>query len=309
MPISPRNCFTYHDLVAQGLSLNEIDAQTRVGLLLRIRRGVYSRNDTLDAREAHRRLMLATMQFVEPSNVFTHESAAVLHGLPLPTVPTSTVFMTRRTTGHADRRSSLRVRNTVLSSDETTHIDALPVTTLARTTVDLARLLPYEWGVAVCDAALRLGLTRAELADGVGRHHRLRGLPRARMAAQFADGRAESPAESISRVQLDLAGLPAPELQYEVYDDDGVFVARADFGWPELRLVGEVDGKWKYGELLKPGQRPEDAIMREKNREENIRQSGHWVVRWDVGTLGRPGELAERVSRAMAIQQRTMRAA
>ena len=48
------------------------------------------------------------------------------------------------------------------------------------------------------------------------------------------------------------AGLPTPELQVEVLDQHGRFVARGDFGYRRQRVIGEFDGKIKYtGELNK----------------------------------------------------------
>ncbi len=113
----------------------------------------------------------------------------------------------------------------------------------------------------------------------MARDRRRTGIHRARFCAQFADGRSESPAESLSRVQFDRMGIPPPEVQYEIRDH-GLFVARSDFAWPAQRLVGECDGKGKYGKRLAEGETPEDVIMREKRREEQIRQAGWWVVRW-----------------------------
>ncbi|MFT3888897.1 MAG: hypothetical protein QM713_12135 [Arachnia sp.] len=305
---TPQSGITRAQLIANGLTPAEIEARLRAGLLRRVRRGVYCTSEELSPREVHRRMITATLPLVDTSSVVTHQSAAVLHGLPLPDVPGS-VLMTRRTNGHGDRSEAMRVRHTVLDDDEVTFIDGIPVTTLARTASDLARLLPYEWGVAVCDAALHVGLPKELLRAAVTRHRKLRGNPKARMATQFADGRAESPAESRSRVQIARAGLPEPVPQYEIYDSNGVFVARTDFGWPAYRLVGEVDGKWKYGDLLKPGQSPQDAIMQEKRREEAIRQAGFWPVRWDVPALERYGEVPRLVQRALELQRKSFTAA
>jgi hypothetical protein len=62
----------------------------------------------------------------------------------------------------------------------------------------------------------------------------------------------------LSRVRLHEDGLPAPELQENVYDENGRFIARVDFSWMAQRTVGEFDGKIKYGKLRKPGQSLEE---------------------------------------------------
>ena len=114
----------------------------------------------------------------------------------------------------------------------------------------------------------------------------------------MADARSENPGESASRVRLIEAGIPVPELQYEVFDEDGRLVARTDFCWEEFKTLGEFDGKVKYGRLLNPGQDPGDVVFEEKVREDALRRLGWQVVRWIWADLARPEELAERVRRA-----------
>jgi hypothetical protein len=71
-------------------------------------------------------------------------------------------------------------------------------------------------------------------------------------------------------------GLPAPELQYEVFDNDGRLVGRTDFAWPAYRLFGEFDGQGKYLRNLKPGQSVADVVLAEKQREDRIRELTRW---------------------------------
>jgi hypothetical protein len=46
-------------------------------------------------------------------------------------------------------------------------------------------------------------------------------------------------------------------------------------------VLGEFDGKVKYGRLLKPGQAPGDAVFEEKRREDRLRE----VTQWRMGRL------------------------
>ncbi len=296
--------FTHAQLLSTGLTDREVRQRLRAGQLTRPRRGIYHASGPQNAVDEHRLLILSALPFVHDSNVISHQSAGVIHGLPVPSDGLSLVTMTRLTAGHGKGSPLLRVRQTAIDPDEYEDRAGLRITTLARTAADLARTMPFEWAVAALDAALAAGLERAELVSALNRHPRLAGLGIARRALSFADGRAESPAESISRVQFARFGVPAPVVQFEVVDADGSVVARADFGWPELGLVGEVDGKWKYGELLKPGQSPEEAIMREKRREEAIRQAGFWIVRWDWATAVKGAALARLIRSAMVTPAR-----
>ena len=92
------------------------------------------------------------------------------------------------------------------------------------------------------------------------------------------------------------AGLPAPALQHEVSE----VRARTDFAWPELRTVGEFDGKVKYGRGLRPGQNPGDVVFAEKRREDALRDLGFQVVRWTWNELSPFDAVAERLRRAFA---------
>ena len=71
----------------------------------------------------------------------------------------------------------------------------------------------------------------------------------------LADGRAESPMESRLRVRLVLAGLPRPQVQYEIRDDRGRFVARLDLAWVEQKVAAEYDGAWHALQLDRDRQR------------------------------------------------------
>ena len=108
-------------------------------------------------------------------------------------------------------------------------------------------------------------------------------MPAARRVIAFADGRSESVGESRSRVAIAAAGLPPPELQWPVRLADGT--AYTDFAWPELRTVGEFDGRVKYGRLLRPGQQPGDVVHAEKLREDAVRAQDWEMVRWTWADL------------------------
>ena len=105
--------------------------------------------------------------------------------------------------------------------------------------------------------------------------------------------------ESRSRVILHRWKLPPSALQFEVSSADGAVIGRTDFAWEEHGLVGEFDGRIKYGRLLRPGQDAGDAVFREKRREDAIRDEGWGVLRWTWADLHRPDRFAARVRRRM----------
>ena len=86
-----------------------------------------------------------------------------------------------------------------------------------------------------------------------------------------------------------------PELQFDVHRSDGSLVGTTDFAWPEAGLLGEFDGKVKYGRLLRPGQEPGDAVYAEKLREDAIRAEDWEVVRWTWADLRNFAATAARI--------------
>ncbi len=272
--------WTHRHLLDRGWSEPGLRRARDTGAIDHVRHGVYAPPaGDLDDRARHLRLIRATLPGVHCDAVISHGSAAVLHGLPVQAHWLSRVRVTRPAGGHGRRRGAVHLTTATLAEGEIVELDGMRVTSLARTVTDLAREAPFDWGVICCDAALAAGLARDDLMAAVAAGKRRAGNARARTCADFADPRSESPAESLSRVQFDRMGIPVPELQFEIRNG-GAFVARSDFAWPEFGVVGECDGKAKYGALLSGTDTPADAIMREKRREEQIRQAGWWVVRW-----------------------------
>jgi hypothetical protein len=287
------------DLLDAGYSHNELARLQRTGTVTRLRRGAYTWNaGEVEAAERHRQLIRATVPMLSEEAVVSHVSAAVLHGLPVWNNDLEYVHVTRARTGGGRRRGPVHLHPAPLPDTEVVVTEGLRVTTLARTVVDVARLLPFERAVTTGDAALRAGLSQDELSAVMAGSRRRPGVAAARRAVLFLDGRSESPGESLSRVLFAQLGLPSPELQYEVLDDRGVLVGRADFCWEEHRTLGEFDGKIKYGRLLRPGEAAQDVVYQEKRREDALRDLGWQMVRWNWVDLNAGAALAERLQRA-----------
>ncbi|MFT3862071.1 hypothetical protein [Micropruina sp.] len=264
------------DLNAEGLGSNTIRRMVRGEQLARVRRGAFLAVDdgvSLD----HRQLIDATIPRLRPGHVLSHTSAAWLHGLPVDAGELGLVTVTKPGTGGAALGPYLHRYRTPLPEADIESVDGLCRTRLARTVVDVGRCGDLGFAVAAADAALRRGLAPDELATQLQVIRRY-GIRRARTMVELADARSESPGESLSRVAMWRLGLPTPELQFEIVIGGTRY--RADFAWPEFRVLGEFDGKVKYGELLRPGETAADAVMREKRREAALRAAGWWVVRW-----------------------------
>lgn len=241
------------------------------------------------ARDDHleRLRLFASTRRVPP--VFCHWSAAVIHGLPTLLNPPRTIHvLARDERGGADRGI---VRQPRVGSPPVVSVRGLLVTSVARTVMDLAARTSYTGGVVAADSGLATGPS-GDRRTSVTRDELLRevewvdpaGAARAEETARFADGRAESPLESISRVALARAGAPPPQLQVSVADLVG-WEARVDFCWPELGLIGEADGAEK---LLHPAMLRRrsvlDAVADRGLRERRLERAGFRVMRWGWDT-------------------------
>lgn len=288
------------EAVAAGWSDDELARLVRAGDLTRLRRGAYV-DSVLPPDEAavHRLLVRATVAGLRRRAVVSHQSAAVLHGLPLWDVPLDRVHVTRRPRAYNDVSRVLCCHVAQLRDDEVVLVDGMAVTDPVRTALDLTRSLPHEAAVVALDAALHLGVLPHEVLRD--RLFDIAGTPGSRSAARAitaADGRSESVGESRSRVILHRWKLAPTALQFDIRSADGALLGRSDFAWEPERLVGEFDGRVKYGRLLRPGQDAGDVVFEEKRREDAIRDE-HWnVVRWIWADLRRPDRLAARVRRA-----------
>jgi predicted transcriptional regulator of viral defense system len=289
-------------LRSQGFDDRELGRMRRQGSLIPVRRGAYVRERPADRTLAdqHRELILATAPQLHDGAIISHASAATLHRLPTWENAIDRVHVTRNRSSGGNRRSVVQVHTAPLPDEHITTIDGIPVTSIARTVLDLCRTAPIEQAVAAGDRALAYGLARGALEDCLAQMTRWPGTRQARRAIALLDPRSESPGESVSRVRLHQEGLPPPEPQQDIYDVDGRIVARVDFCWEKQRTIGEFDGKIKYGRLLKPGESIEDVIFAEKVREDALRDLGWQIVRWLWADLYRPGVIRDRVLRAFA---------
>ncbi len=287
--------------LAAGLVDDEIRRRRRRGEWSILQRGAYLVGPLPpDRRQRLLVAVRASRAGLRVPAVVSHGSAAALHGLPLWGVPLHQVHVTRQPPARSGDERRLRSHVARLGPDDVVLVGTTPVTSVARTVVDLARSLPFAPALVVADAALASGSTTAELLTtvldaGTG----TRGTRSARRVIAAADGRSESVGESRSQALMIEAGLLLPDLQVEVRGAHRRLIGRCDVGWRDRRLLGEFDGRVKYGRLLRPGQEPGDAVFEEKRREDALRDQGWGMVRWVWAELAAPSTLVARWERAL----------
>ncbi len=199
---------------------------------------------------------------------FSHESAALIWGLPLWRTPALTHVRQQGRPGPGRDRAVLRHGGPVDDGRLTT-VGHLPVTDLVQTMVDCARMLSALGGLVVADATLRAGADRATALSMLDEMGGRPGVARARVVVDLADDGAESPGETATRFVLLRDGLPRPATQIPILTRAGTFFA--DLGWEEWRALLEYDGQAKY--------RSGQDLLDEKLREDAIRALDYRVVR------------------------------
>ena len=123
------------------------------------------------------------------------------------------------------------------------------------------------------------------------------GLP---VALARSDGRSQSVGETGSRLLLEDGGYhPVP--QFEVRQPSGRLAGTGDLVLPREGVMVEFDGEIKYGRLLKPGQRLEDVIRAERDREKLLQElTGMWMLRLVWADLSAPTRTLRRVDEIVA---------
>lgn len=266
--------------------------RARGGLLIRVHPGCYVDaafwGELSSAAQHRARAHLAAASGADLE--FSHLTAAALWGLPVMGDWPSRAHVSGPK-GPGVRKTATLARHSLGFDPHAVTIDGLRVTSLAVTVAQVAASEPFATGVVIADAALHAtrGLDLRPAVLAVPRFH---GRARALAVAAFADGRADSPGESVSRVSMRAAGLPAPELQVVIYGASGKRYV-VDFYWRTLRLIGEFDGEFKLTdpEFLR-GRTPAKALSDEKLREDDLRATKRGMTRWGYQLANSPVLLA-----------------
>jgi len=248
----------------------------------------------------HRGDLLAACWAGGTRAAISHRSAAHLHGLPggSQTLVEITCPHWRRT-----QHGGLVVHESrALGARDITFIDGIPVTTVERTIFDLCAVRGPKTIAMAIDNALRRELTTLADLTAMLRRVGRRGLKGTRLLRALLAERdvgytpTDSEREQMLLDVIEAHGLPEPVRQFEIRDEHGLFVARTDLAYRDLRIAIEYDS---YQEHVGKQQ-----LVRDSRRRNAIAAVG-WIVL--AGTaedvrLGQGHALASAIKRARQLR-------
>jgi very-short-patch-repair endonuclease len=247
-------------LVDLGFGQDAIDYRAKAGRLHRIHPGVYAvGHKTLTS---HGNWIAAVLAY-GPHAVLSHCTAAALWGIGKRRWKIDVT-----TPQHRHSRGGVRTHTALLQPEDVRRRDGIPVTSVARTILDLAAIQDEDRLTRTIEDSDRAGLLDLSALDrAIARRPRARGTKRLR--AVLADYRGPADMRSNNerrfRALIKRASLPEPQFNVLVA---GVLV---DAHWPHWNLVVEIDSRAFH---LTPS-----AFERDRIRDAQLQMAGYRVLR------------------------------
>jgi very-short-patch-repair endonuclease len=273
-----------HQLLAAGIPRHAIDHRVRKGRLRSIHRGVYGLGRL---RGTHAAEMAAVLAGGDGA-LLSHGSAGALWRHVPPRSAQAPIEIT--TPGrHVLSRPGLsahRVRS--IPDDEATSLHGIPITTPARTLLDLAAVLGAREIEQALASALRDGMEKQQLVELLARYPTRPGAPILRVLVGEENlAFTRSHAEAVFLAILDRGGLPKPETNVRIRGIEVDCLFRA------ARLVVEIDGFTYHSSPA--------AKERDHHRDQVLYLAGYDVIRFTWKQLDQhPDRVLATVAGALA---------
>jgi len=298
--------FTRADAREFGYRDKDVTFAIRSGLWHRFRRGNYTFADlwaAMDEVEQHRVRSHAVLRSLGRVVALSHVSGVVEHDIPTWGIDLSRVHVTRLDGGAGRIEGDVVHHEGFCLADDVMEVNGHRVLAPGRCVLEAGSRAPGGPQLVITDGVLHQQLcTSDQLMVRFRQMERWPYMRSMHIPVRMADGRAQSPGESIGRYLFWTHRLPKPELQFQVYDDLGRLAGTCDWGWPEHRLLGEFDGRIKYGRLLKPGMEPGEVVFAEKQREDLLREITDFsMIRLVWADYDRPRLTAGRIERKLRL--------
>lgn len=251
---------TTAQLHAAGLSRHAIAHRVAGGWLRRLHRGVY----LVGALEGPWSRAMAAVLAYEPDALLSHQPAGVLSGFRPP--PTGAIHVT--VVGRDARgRDGIHAHTiTRLHPADATHRLGIPVTSPARTLLDLAATLTQrDLSRAIDEGRVLRLVTDHSLNEQLSRYPAHRGTRALKLATTPEPKLTRSEAERRLLELVRAAGLPEPKTNARLAGHE------VDFLWPAHRLVVEVDGYTFHSKR--------SSFERDRRRDAALTLAGYRVIR------------------------------
>ncbi|TFC75942.1 hypothetical protein E3T23_14480 [Cryobacterium cheniae] len=225
---------------------------------------------------------------------FSHATAALLHGLPLPIRLLEQSIVDVGTSVRTRRRRGKGVRGHFIPLDRVriVRVGHLSVASAVDAWVQLSTVLTLDELIILGDSLVRRQRppsTMAELCAAVARQAGLPGARRLREALILVRPRTDSPKETVLRLLIVRAGLPEPEVNVTLRNRFGAFMALGDLAYRRYKVLIEYDG----------GQHREDErqFHRDIDRLDEPMEEGWRVIRVNKSHL--PQAIIARIRTAL----------
>jgi Transcriptional regulator, AbiEi antitoxin/Protein of unknown function (DUF559) len=277
---------TRRQLLAAGLSVDQVRLRLERERLLRLYRGVYAPGHVHLTRSGR---LLAAAWSAGPEGLLCDVAAAGVHDLRANSATSLDVLLPRRRPWTPEPGIRAHITTTLRPQDRAT-VDGIPVTSVARTAVDLAARHPARLVERVLDEMVALGVyDQRALDEQLSRSH-VRG---ARQLRAILAGRAagttitKSDLEELLLLVCDEHDLPRPRC------NAWLIGLEVDAHWPRTRVVIELDSARFHASRT--------AFERDREKGNLLAAAGYTLLRitWRQLTDA-PAVVAEQLRRLLA---------
>lgn len=288
--------FARRHILRAGVPHDQLDCRIESGALEVVHRGVLRRSGT---PSSYRQRIEAARLSVGDEAVAARRTAGSLHEL----VPSWDIEILTTATRRARLQGCRVIRTNYLPDDHVVAVHGIPVTSVPRTILDLAGVMPRPQALRVVKDALRLGKTSAPVLREVFERSCRPGRPGSAVARGLLstlddDGAlTESELEDSMLETIRKEGFPRPARQLRVYDQD-LFVARLDGAYERLHIALEADGyEWHSA-------KPE--WLKDRHRSNYLISLGWVVLHYTWDDAERPAHFLRSLERTMELRGRQL---
>ncbi|HEY5222788.1 MAG TPA: DUF559 domain-containing protein [Microbacteriaceae bacterium] len=236
------------------------------------------------------------------SEFFSHETAALIWGAPLPKLADEQPHVSVLRTDSAPRARDIHGHRVTHGLASATVHDNLQLTSAASTWAMLGHLQLFDL-VAIGDFFVRVWrddgyfrpnagmapLATIDQLTAAALTGKRRGIRNLRLALPLIRMDAWSRTETWTRLTLTAAGLPEPVLNQDQYDEWGAHIGCIDLAYPQFKVAIEYQGMHHAG-----------RYAQDIERIEVLRAAGWTVIQVTAPLLfTRPAELVRRVHTAL----------